>query len=121
MGYKGALLAAFTALLITLFAIVPLPPLSFKESLFLQLPTLSQHMLSRKIATMTSAEVNTAASFSTALISRSVVKKVPAIETPEGKGALVRRSIGTPQLRNLSPFLMLDHFKVSEGAGFPDQ
>lgn len=31
-----------------------------------------------------------------------------AQETPEGAGAIVRRSIGTPELRNLTPFLMLD-------------
>ncbi|KAJ7062318.1 RmlC-like cupin domain-containing protein [Mycena amicta] len=52
--------------------------------------------------------------------SRSVVKKVLAVETPEGDGALVRRSIGTASLRNLTPFLMLDHFHVLQGAGFPD-
>ncbi|KAE9401492.1 hypothetical protein BT96DRAFT_956526 [Gymnopus androsaceus JB14] len=38
----------------------------------------------------------------------------------KGAGALVRRSIGSMTLRNLSPFLMLDHFHVSKGAGFPD-
>ncbi|KAF7312988.1 hypothetical protein MKEN_00983500 [Mycena kentingensis (nom. inval.)] len=53
-------------------------------------------------------------------VSRSVTKKVLSVETPEGDGALVRRSIGTPQLRNLTPFLMLDHFHVKPGAGFPD-
>jgi len=42
------------------------------------------------------------------------------VETPEGAGALVRRSIGSMSLRNLTPFLMLDHFHVTEGAGFPD-
>jgi len=52
--------------------------------------------------------------------SRRVVKKVLAVETPEGEGALVRRSIGSMKLRNLSPFLMLDHFHVTKGAGFPD-
>ncbi|KAG7092415.1 hypothetical protein E1B28_008771 [Marasmius oreades] len=52
--------------------------------------------------------------------SRSIVRKVLAIETAEGAGALVRRSIGSMTLRNLNPFLMLDHFIVSEGAGFPD-
>ncbi|KAJ7196134.1 RmlC-like cupin domain-containing protein [Mycena pura] len=51
---------------------------------------------------------------------RSVTNKVFAIETPEGDGALVRRSIGTSSLRNLTPFLMLDHFHVAAGAGFPD-
>lgn len=53
-------------------------------------------------------------------ISRVVAKKVRAIETAEGAGATVRRSIGTPALRNISPFLMLDHFRIAEGAGFPD-
>lgn len=53
-------------------------------------------------------------------LSRTVVKSVLAVETPEGAGALVRRSIGSMSLRNLTPFLMLDHFKVAEGAGFPD-
>ncbi|GAA6062820.1 hypothetical protein JCM10212_001552 [Sporobolomyces blumeae] len=55
-----------------------------------------------------------------ARVSRSVIKSVLAVETPEGAGALVRRSIGTQQLRNFTPFLMLDNFKVGEGAGFPD-
>ncbi|OAX44600.1 hypothetical protein K503DRAFT_678410 [Rhizopogon vinicolor AM-OR11-026] len=54
------------------------------------------------------------------LTSRNVVKKVLAVETAEGAGARVRRSIGSMNLRNLTPFLMLDHFHVSEGAGFPD-
>ncbi|EGN93236.1 hypothetical protein SERLA73DRAFT_189736 [Serpula lacrymans var. lacrymans S7.3] len=55
-----------------------------------------------------------------ASVSRNVVKKILAVETPEGAGALVRRSIGSMNLRNLTPFLMLDHFHVSKGAGFPD-
>lgn len=53
-------------------------------------------------------------------ISRGVAKKVRSIETAEGAGAVVRRSIGTPALRNITPFLMLDHFRIAEGAGFPD-
>ncbi|GAA5822548.1 hypothetical protein JCM11251_006374 [Rhodosporidiobolus azoricus] len=55
-----------------------------------------------------------------ARVSRSVTKAILARETPEGAGAVVRRSIGTQQLRNFTPFLMLDNFKVAEGAGFPD-
>ncbi|TGJ73066.1 hypothetical protein EYR41_000185 [Orbilia oligospora] len=51
---------------------------------------------------------------------RSIAKVVPAVETAEGDGARVRRSIGTPQLRRLPPFLMLDHFFLTDGAGFPD-
>ncbi|KAF8448007.1 RmlC-like cupin domain-containing protein [Boletus edulis BED1] len=53
-------------------------------------------------------------------VSRTVIKRVLAVETEEGAGARVRRSIGSANLRNLSPFLMLDHFHVSKGAGFPD-
>lgn len=53
-------------------------------------------------------------------VSRTVTKVVKAIEQSEGVGARVRRTIGTRQLRNLSPFLMLDHFSVPYGAGFPD-
>ncbi|KAF9227972.1 hypothetical protein BS17DRAFT_793565 [Gyrodon lividus] len=53
-------------------------------------------------------------------ISRRVLKNVLAVETEEGVGARVRRSIGSINLRNLTPFLLLDHFHVSKGAGFPD-
>ena len=51
---------------------------------------------------------------------RKIQKAFLAIEQSEGAGAKVRRSIGTPQLRNFSPFLMLDHFAIPPGAGFPD-
>jgi len=57
---------------------------------------------------------------SSSTASRSVVQKVYAVETPEGAGAIVRRSIGTRSLSELSPFLMLDHFHITPGAGFPD-
>ena len=53
-------------------------------------------------------------------IPRAIRKAFLAIEQSEGAGARVRRSIGTPQLRNFSPFLMLDHFSIKPGAGFPD-
>ncbi|GAA5980091.1 hypothetical protein JCM5350_001760 [Sporobolomyces pararoseus] len=53
-------------------------------------------------------------------ISRHVVKSVLSIETPEGDGVTVRRSIGTSKLRNFTPFLMLDHFHVPPGGSFPD-
>src|ERR1700761_8995717 len=65
-------------------------------------------------------------------ISRTIVKKVLSQQTSEvvaaldatavteclsqGAGAVVRRSIGSTQLRNLTPFLMLDHFHVAKGA-----
>lgn len=49
---------------------------------------------------------------------------VPALATLEGAGVTVHRTIGTPALRNLDPFLMLDHFSSDDPddyiAGFPD-
>ncbi|TKA71036.1 hypothetical protein B0A55_06326 [Friedmanniomyces simplex] len=51
---------------------------------------------------------------------RGIQKVFEAREQAEGAGATVRRSIGTPNLRNFTPFLMLDHFSVAPGAGFPD-
>jgi redox-sensitive bicupin YhaK (pirin superfamily) len=53
-------------------------------------------------------------------VPRTIRKVLLAAEQSEGVGARVRRSIGTPSLRNLSPFLMLDHFSIKPGAGFPD-
>lgn len=60
------------------------------------------------------------ASLSTVQRSRKVIQKVYAVETPEGVGAVVRRSIGSSALRNLSPFLMLDYAVIKEGAFFGD-
>jgi quercetin 2,3-dioxygenase len=51
---------------------------------------------------------------------RAIQKTFLAREQSEGAGARVRRSIGTIQQKHLSPFLMLDHFNVPPGAGFPD-
>eukprot|EP01018_Ginkgo_biloba_P006270 Gb_37035 [translate_table: standard] len=51
---------------------------------------------------------------------RLVVKKILAKEQAEGDGAVVRRSIGRPELKQLDPFLLLDEFSVSPPAGFPD-
>ncbi|KAH4159148.1 hypothetical protein HBH96_181280 [Parastagonospora nodorum] len=51
---------------------------------------------------------------------RKIAKSFLAVEQSEGAGARVRRSVGTPKLRNFSPFLMLDHFAIPPGAGFPD-
>lgn len=53
-------------------------------------------------------------------VPRAIRFAFQALEQSEGVGARVRRSIGTPKLRNLSPFLMLDHFTIYPGAGFPD-
>lgn len=54
----------------------------------------------------------------------SIDRIVQAQGLSEGAGVHVNRSIGTPALRNLDPFLMLDHFNsLNPGdyiAGFPD-
>lgn len=52
--------------------------------------------------------------------SRGIQQVLFAREQAEGAGATVRRSIGTPKLRNFTPFLMLDCFNIGPGAGFPD-
>lgn len=54
------------------------------------------------------------------MTARAIVKKVLSVEQAEGVGALVRRSVGRPELKNLDPFLLLDEFKVRKPAGFPD-
>lgn len=55
---------------------------------------------------------------------RNVQKIVRAHAVTEGAGVTVHRTIGTPALRNLDPFLMLDHFSSDDPddyiAGFPD-
>ncbi|XP_078683790.1 pirin-like isoform X2 [Branchiostoma floridae x Branchiostoma belcheri] len=53
-------------------------------------------------------------------MSRTIVKGFESVEQDEGVGARVRRSVGRPELKSLDPFLMLDEFKVSKPAGFPD-
>lgn len=49
---------------------------------------------------------------------------IPAIETSEGAGVTVHRTIGTPSLRNYDPFIMLDQFNSDNPddyiAGFPE-
>ena len=55
---------------------------------------------------------------------RNVERLVHAQAITEGAGVTVHRTIGTPTLRNLDPFLMLDHFGSDNPdeyiAGFPD-
>ena len=52
------------------------------------------------------------------------MKRVTAQAVNEGAGVTVHRTIGTPALRHLDPFLMLDHFASADPdeyiAGFPD-
>lgn len=62
---------------------------------------------SPSILTTLKANMSTTAATSTATgASRSITKSVYAHEVSEGAGATVRRSIGTRELRNLTPFLM---------------
>lgn len=53
-----------------------------------------------------------------------VKQQVQAMAVSEGAGVTVHRTIGTPALRQLDPFLMLDHFSSDDPddyiAGFPD-
>jgi redox-sensitive bicupin YhaK (pirin superfamily) len=48
---------------------------------------------------------------------RNVTQIVTASTVSEGAGVTVHRTIGTPALRQLDPFLMLDHF----GSDRPDE
>lgn len=52
------------------------------------------------------------------------LRQISRVFTPqkqaEGDGAQVRRIIGTQNLKNLDPFLMMDHFEVEYPNGFPD-
>lgn len=93
--------------------------------------TLSQYLPNISNTTTTPTELNPPVdhfSYTTPTIlpitnmstARAIRQVFLAIEQAEGAGARVRRSIGTAKLRNFSPFLMLDHFTVGNGAGFPD-
>lgn len=52
-----------------------------------------------------------------------VLHRVKGMPTSDGAGVRLNRVIGTPQLRNMDPFLMLDEFKSDQAddyiAGFP--
>lgn len=51
------------------------------------------------------------------MTARTIRQRVPAYEITEGAGVTVHRSIVTPALRNLDPFLLLDRF----GSDDPDE
>ncbi len=55
---------------------------------------------------------------------REVIKIFDATPASDGAGVRLKRSIGTPELDNLDPFLMLDQFDTENAedyiAGFPD-
>jgi len=56
----------------------------------------------------------------TNITAKKVLKTFVPKEQGEGDGAKVRRIIGSRDLNNLDPFLMLDLFNVKLPAGFPD-
>jgi redox-sensitive bicupin YhaK (pirin superfamily) len=55
---------------------------------------------------------------------RNIQQQIRAAAVSEGAGVTVHRTLGTPALKNLDPFLMLDHFGSDDPdqyiAGFPD-
>ena len=59
------------------------------------------------------------------LVPRVISRVISAHQAREGGGFVIRRSIGSGDLRNLDPFLMLDHmgpvnYKPGEAVGAPD-
>jgi redox-sensitive bicupin YhaK (pirin superfamily) len=54
------------------------------------------------------------------LVDRTVLRKVKAVETAEGEGAIVKRVFPTRYLRSYDPFPLLDEFNIEPPAGFPD-
>ncbi|MET0051342.1 MAG: pirin family protein [Candidatus Thiodiazotropha sp.] len=56
-------------------------------------------------------------------LNRNVTRILPGLETSDGAGVRLTRLIGGPQLPQLDPFLMLDHFRSDDPddyiAGFP--
>jgi len=69
---------------------------------------------------MTQAAITT----SGAAFDRTIEKSVRGMKTSDGAGVKLTRVIGTPLLRRIDPFLMLDEFRSDEPqdylAGFPD-
>jgi hypothetical protein len=54
---------------------------------------------------------------------RPITKVVQGMKLSEGAGVKICRTVGTPKLRNLDPFLMLDELKLpvnQAAAGFPN-
>ena len=57
-------------------------------------------------------------------VPRTVAHTMQSIETSDGAGVRMRRSIGTQALDHFDPFLLLDHFSSDDASdyigGFPD-
>ena len=54
---------------------------------------------------------------------RILQRVIPAVDTSDGAGVKLRRSLGSAQFQRLDPFLMLDEFRSDDPreylAGFP--
>ena len=68
--------------------------------------------------------MSTSTSTSTTLSPRRVARLIPSVETSDGAGVKLRRSIGSQRGLSLDPFLMLDEFGTDNPddyiAGFPE-
>ncbi|HXL98712.1 MAG TPA: pirin family protein [Rhizomicrobium sp.] len=60
----------------------------------------------------------------TAVAGRRIARRVPGMPTQDGAGVKLTRLVGTPQLPDLDPILMLDTFRSDDAkdyiAGFPE-
>jgi hypothetical protein len=106
--------------------IVAILSIAFSDTLLARIGPLTDILNRNSNKTATTTTVNTESidthinGLEAMSVPRAIRKAFLAVQQSEGVGAKVRRSIGTPQLRNFSPFLMLDHFTSSPGSGFPD-
>lgn len=93
--------------------------LALKNTILQKVRPISNIITQRAITT--TRTLSTTTSITTNMTTPRAIKfSFLAREQSEGAGAVVRRSVGTPRLRHLTPFLMLDHFRIPPGAGFPD-
>lgn len=137
MSYKNCLLCTSpmkaisqtTIIISIIVGICSVLALFFAQDILTVTTSIISHFSATSVATndtsttaagTTTTPTDTMTTAPTRLLPRLIRQSFLAVEQSEGAGARVRRSIGTPKLRNFSPFLMLDHFTVSPGAGFPD-
>jgi len=113
---RSRVLLAAAAVLAACFALrAPVSPLLSRVRSYLPTPLRRSSFATASLA----ASLRSQSPVMTSQTSRTVVKGVYAVEQDEGVGARVRRSIGGMSLRHIDPFLMLDHFTATPGAGFP--
>ncbi|KAI9144464.1 RmlC-like cupin domain-containing protein [Paraphysoderma sedebokerense] len=96
---------------------MPLPPIIITStvlflSLYISFATIPSPVAIHRVNTLITSHNMT--------LIRNIVKIVPATKQMDGVGAIVKKSIGSFELRNLDPFLMLDEFEVEYPHGFAD-